>query len=115
MSNFANIGTCFYKTEQQQSEPFTVSNNVTFNSVSINPINSINRLAVECNIGGMVLREFVDFEALVVPDAYLLGINLNSHIVSQEMLFYIKQFLWIAGVPLFVFYVIISIITFGWK
>lgn len=111
ISDFENVGTCAYHTPQQQSGTFTVSNNVTFNSVPMNPINSWNRLTVECDIGGLTLRKTVAFDSLVVPDQYLLGINLNSHIASTLMLYRIKEMLWIIGFPYFLFILLVSIIS----
>lgn len=114
MSDFALIGECFYDTEQQRSDRFTVSNNVTFNSVPMNPINGRNYMTVSCDIGGLVLKETVEFQSMVVPDVYLLGINLNTHIVSQIMLFYLKQFLWNIGPSLFGFFLILSTIVIAY-
>lgn len=115
MSDFYKSASCQYITNFETKEPFSVTNNITYDEMPIDLINGENILKVRCSIGGRGLEESVVFETSAVPDIYLLGINLQAHLATQIALHRIKQMIWIFGKPFTIFVWALSfIILFGY-
>jgi len=111
MSDFVQTATCRYKTALQDSNSFTVSNNVTYVGTSINPVNGENYLIVICNVGEIELSESVTFSATVIPDVYTLGMTWEVTEISRLTTFYFKEFLWTFGKPFMAFTLMIGTIV----
>jgi len=90
---------------------FVVTNEIPFNVIPIELINGENYLKAECILGDMMFMTDVTFETTAIPDPYLLGINLNTHLLSQEGLYEWKEMINAFGVPYAVLISVLSVIV----
>jgi hypothetical protein len=100
LSNFYNSADCLFTHNFKKSESFTVVNNLTFDERLINLINGENNLELECSAGGRTLITTATFRTSAVPDIYLLGLNLDIHLLVQETLIFTKKLLFSLRIPL---------------
>jgi len=103
LSDFYDTGTCRLRINTETTGWFTVVNNVSYDNFPINLINDENYLVVDCIMGDIILTKAVGFTTSAVPDPYLLGINLNAHLITQEGLHDYKAFLNVFGKGWFFF------------
>ena len=113
--DFYLSGSCRWIHNTKTTTLFTVTNNATFDNFPLDLINNDNILTAECVVGDISISKSIEFITTAVPDPYLLGINLNTHLVAQAQLEEMKQFLFIGGTPYMLFMIPISIIMmFGY-